>query len=62
VSKNERLYTTAEIATLFKVTQETVRNWIKQGKLKAIKPGGNHNRITHDALVEFTEHKYGVDK
>jgi excisionase family DNA binding protein len=35
-------YTTTEIADLMNINRVTVFRWIKEGKLKAIKPGRNY--------------------
>ena len=35
-------YTTTEIADLMNVTRVTIFRWIKEGKLKAIKPGRDY--------------------
>jgi len=35
----EKLYTLTEVATVMRVHLETVRNWVREGRLKALKPG-----------------------
>jgi excisionase family DNA binding protein len=35
----ERIYTVEEAAEYFLVSHETVRRWLKAGKLKATRPG-----------------------
>jgi len=35
----EKYYTVKEVAELLKVTERTVRNWIRKGQIKAIKIG-----------------------
>lgn len=52
-------YTTAEVATKFKVSQQTVRNWIAEGQLKA-RQINNFYRISHADLVEFAQRRYPV--
>ena len=42
-------YTTTEIAELMNVTRVTIFRWIKEGRLKAIKPGRDYI-IPHSAL------------
>jgi excisionase family DNA binding protein len=52
------LYTVNEVAKILKVKPNAVLNYIKAGKLKALKVGGtskaHHWRITAEALAEFT--------
>lgn len=48
------IYTLTEIIEALGVTRRTLYNWIKDGKIKAIKIG-NRWRITEDALQEFLE-------
>lgn len=40
----EQLLTMAEVAQILNVSQTTLRNWDKQGKLKALKTLGGHRR------------------
>ena len=37
----EQLYTTKEIAQRLRLSDQTIRRWITQGKLRAIKAGRN---------------------
>lgn len=48
----EKLYTTDEVAELFKVTPYTVRNWIKAGRVKALKHGKSY-KITQTELTRL---------
>ena len=48
------LYTVKQVAILLKVHQLTVRRYINEGKLKAIKIGGNV-RISQNDLRSFSE-------
>ena len=52
------LYRTEEVAELCQVTTETVRNWIKDKKLKAILLGQTW-RIKRGDLIEFLNERYG---
>ena len=36
---DERYFTIEEIATRFKVTRQTVQNWLREGKLDSVKLG-----------------------
>jgi excisionase family DNA binding protein len=47
-----KLYTIDEIASIIKVTQRTIYNYIKSGQLKAIKLG-KYWRVKHQDLEEF---------
>lgn len=33
------MYTTKELAEMFKVTERTIKNWIANGEIKAVKIG-----------------------
>lgn len=41
----ERLFTTGEVAALFRVEPKTVTRWAKAGKLTAIRTLGGHRRF-----------------
>lgn len=43
--------TTSQAAEFFNVTRFTVRNWIKQGKLKAVSTLGGHQRISREVVT-----------
>lgn len=49
----ERLLTPKEVANILGVTQDTVRGWIKAGKLGAIKLAGKLIRIKQSELDRF---------
>lgn len=57
---DDKLYSTKQIAELFSVTTETVRDWIKDGKLKGAAPG-NRYRVRRGDLIAFANHKYGLE-
>lgn len=49
-----RFFTSEQVAGLLQVSAQTVQNYIKSGKLKAIKPEkGGQFRISHKALNDF---------
>ena len=51
---NEALYTVEDIARIFSVHPETVRNWIKSGELGGLKLGGAAGyRISESDLQAF---------
>lgn len=45
--------TTSEAAKICKVTRFTVRNWVKQGKLRSITTPGGHQRIPAEAILHL---------
>lgn len=47
-----RLYGLQEIAEALNVTRRTLYNYLKQGKLKAVKIGGEW-RVTEENLMSF---------
>ncbi|OGH10172.1 MAG: hypothetical protein A2152_03325 [Candidatus Levybacteria bacterium RBG_16_35_6] len=51
----QRFYTTAEVAKLLQVDPETVRRYVRQGKLRAVKLGGKFIRIDKTDLDKFIE-------
>ena len=53
-----QLYTTDEVAEVCRVKKETVREWIKGGKLKAVKRGRSY-LITEEELKNYLEEKHG---
>ena len=54
MAKDIEVYTLKELEILLQVTQRTLYNWIKDGKLKAFK-AGREWRVTKDALEDFTQ-------
>lgn len=54
----EKLYTVQKVAELFSVTSETVRNWIKSGRLSAVKING-YFRVSNSELKKFANSRYG---
>ena len=53
-----QLYTAAEVAEICHVTVETVREWIKQDKIKATRPGREY-LIDEEDLRAFLKEKHG---
>lgn len=54
-SLEQRFYTTEEVASILKVDPESVRRYVRQGKLKAIKLGGKFIRIDKTDLNSFID-------
>jgi excisionase family DNA binding protein len=50
-----KVYSLKEVEQILKVSQRTLYNYIKSGKLKAVKMG-KYWRVSHEALKDFTEH------
>lgn len=49
-----RFFTSEQVAGLLQVSVQTIQNYIRNGKLKAIKPEkGGQFRISHKALNDF---------
>ena len=44
---NEQIFTPKQLSTLFGVTTQTLKEWEKDGKIKAIKTDGGHRRYIH---------------
>lgn len=53
-----QFYTTSQVATLFSVTAETVRDWIERGTLEAIRTPGGKFRITVESVKALANSKY----
>lgn len=51
------LYTVTKVAALFGVKSETIRSWIKTGRIKAIKIG-THYRIPRSEIVRIGKAKF----
>lgn len=50
-------YTTPEVAEVFEVSTETVRDWIAVGKLKAEKVN-TYNRVSKEEIARFARERY----
>lgn len=49
-----RFYTVSEIGDMFKVSRDTVSEWIRKGKIGAVKIGGTKTvRISESDLNKF---------
>jgi excisionase family DNA binding protein len=47
-------YTTKEVAKILKLNQETVRRFIREGRIKTLVIGGKYHRISEEELNRFT--------
>ena len=54
---NEKLYTTEEVAHLLGLAPYTIRKYVREGKLNAVRVGGTRKiiRISETELKRFTE-------
>ncbi len=48
-----RLLTTGQVAELCSVKPDTVRKWIRRGRLKALRTAGGHNRIPWEQVLPY---------
>lgn len=55
MDNTNRYYTAEEVAEIMKVTTESVRRWIRDGKLKSVKLSGKFIRISQADLDAFVE-------
>ena len=56
-----RFYTTHEVARIFGVSPPTVVNWVKAGRMEAVRTPGGHRRIKGSEIAAFArEHQYPV--
>ncbi len=58
-TKPQTYYTTDEVADLLKVNRESVRRWVRDNKLKAVKLSGKFIRISQADLDEFVANMRG---
>ena len=58
-NNNSQYYTTEEVAEMLKVTPDSVRRWIRSGKLKSIKLSGKFIRISQEDLQAFIQSQRG---
>ena len=57
--REQRAYTTFEAAKICHVTHHSIKNWIKQGLIRASRTPGGHYRILEEDLNAFRE-KYDM--
>lgn len=55
IPKEQRFYTTDEVALMLKVDPESVRRYVRSNKLRAVKLGGKFIRIEKNDLERFIE-------
>lgn len=58
ISEIEPFISTNTVAEMFEVTNETVRNWIAAGKIKAFKVGPVY-RLRKKDVIDFANEHYG---
>ena len=61
---NERLLTVREVAEQLRSSPETVRRWLRQGKLRGFRPGGTKlgYRVSESELQRFLRLVGGRDE
>ena len=57
-SDTKPFYSTSEVAELFGVTGETVRDWIASKRLEAVRLPSGHYRIPREVVVAFGSSTY----
>jgi excisionase family DNA binding protein len=58
----EKLFTVREVAEYFKVSKQTVHNWIWSNKLTTTATPGGELRVTESEIKKVLEAKYGNEK
>ena len=56
----DELFTVAEVASILKLNQQTVRNWIDDGMLPALRIG-RRVRIKREVLADVLEHGLKIE-
>lgn len=61
MDESGRLLTVPEVAERLRVDPETVRRWLRSGRLAGYQPGGEKAgwRVTESALQAYVEERYG---
>ncbi len=54
--ENEKMYTCTEVAEKYRVALSTVREWVREGKLSALKVGKSY-RIRESDLAKFVQER-----
>ncbi len=57
-----KYYSVEEVSELYNLKAGTVRKWIREGKLKALKLGGHIYRIAETDLQEFVNQGSGKNE
>jgi excisionase family DNA binding protein len=57
VMTDERLFTVTEVAEKLRTSEETVRNWLREGRLGGLRIGGKRTgwRISESDLAAFLQ-------
>jgi excisionase family DNA binding protein len=55
-TRMEKLYTPEQVAELLQVEAETVRQWIRKKRLKAVKAGARLWRVRESEVEKFLSH------
>lgn len=57
----KQFYTTKEVADILLFSEQTIREWVREGKIKAVRPGLRAWRIP-SAEVDRLMNQFQVDK
>jgi excisionase family DNA binding protein len=56
----ERLLRTSDVATLFQVSERTVSEWARRGRVPSVRTPGGHRRYPAEQIRQlFTESRHG---
>lgn len=55
MQRTEEFFTIKEVATILKITEDTVYSWLQDGRLKGIQLGGWSWRIKREDFNEFVK-------
>ena len=54
-ASEDRLLTSAEVASVFRVTRTTVASWARTGRLPSVRTPGGHRRYRESAVRALLE-------
>lgn len=60
-SRPGHYFSTKEVASLFEVSETTIKRWCNSGKLKCLRSVGGHRKYTSELILEFIETFKGDD-
>ncbi len=60
-SRPGHYFSTKEVASMFEVSETTIKRWTNSGKLKCLRSVGGHRKYTSELILEFIETFDGDD-